>query len=112
MGNPMSALVAELVFFAVLLLGPARAAAVEPLGDLTGPWQLFVDDYLVAAKSNVERVYHPLQKYAGNPVLLADRAWEGTNVYVYGTALPDESGAGYRMWYHCLPGDEDGNRLL
>lgn len=78
-----------------------QAFAVGSTNDLTGPWQLFVDDFPVAAKANVVRTYHPFQKYAGNPVLVPDRPWEGL-VYLYGTVLHDESGTGYRMWYHTL----------
>jgi len=75
-------------------------------GILAGPWQLFVDDYLIEEKSNVVRTYHPFKKYAGNPVLVADKPWEGTVPYVYGTVLPDEGG-GYRMWYHSYVGGND-----
>ncbi len=75
-------------------------AAGRPLGDLSGPWQLFVDDHLVAEKVGVTRVYHPFEKHAGNPVLVADKPWEGKTAYLYGTVLPAEAGKGYRMWYH------------
>jgi hypothetical protein len=91
-----------LAIAALLGSGPRAVTAADSLSDLTGPWHLFVDDYAVAGKTGVVRTYHPFQKYAGNPVMVADRAWEGANIYVYGTALPNESGPGYRMWYHCL----------
>lgn len=89
---------------ALLLLGvmtvfPARGAA--SVDDLTGPWVLLVDDYPLAAKTNVARTYHPLQKHAGNPVLAPQFPWEQLN-YVYGTVLPNEAGGGYRMWYQSL----------
>ena len=63
----------------VLALGPLASivdAADMPargLDDLTGPRQLFVDDYLVAEKTNVKRTYHRFTKYAGNPVLSASK---------------------------------------
>lgn len=87
------------------------ASATEPLGDLTGPWQLFVDDYAIEQKSGLVRTYHPFQKYPGNPVLVGDKPWEGRIIYVYGTVLPDETRTGYRIWYHALPPD-GGYRLL
>ena len=92
-----------------LLPGPAspRAWAAASVDDLTGPWQLLVDDFPVAAKTNVARTYHPLRKYAGNPVLVADQPWEQSMVYLYGTVLHDESGTGYRMWYHTLRTNKD-----
>ena len=79
-----------------------QASAAVGLSDLTGAWQLFVDDNAVASREGVTRTYHAFQKYAGNPVMVADKAWEGANVYIYGTVLPNESGPGYRMWYHSL----------
>jgi hypothetical protein len=87
----------------VFMFGPAscRAGAVDSVDDLTGPWQLLVDDYPVVTKSNVVRTYHPFQKYAGNPVLIPDTAWEQLT-YLYGTVLPNETRTGYRMWYQTL----------
>ena len=52
----------------ILLLASRCAFAGKSVGDLTGPWQLFLDDYLVASKENVVRAYHPFEKYPGNPV--------------------------------------------
>ncbi len=98
------------VLAAALLTGvapfPGRAAAA--LDELTGPWQLFVDDYPVAGKTNVVRVYHPFEKYGGNPVLVTDKPWEGP-VYLYGTVLPTEDRTGYRMWYHTLRPNDTNN---
>jgi len=70
------------------------------LGDLSGPWQLMVDDYLEDDKQNLVRRYHPFQKHPANPVLKPDRPWEGQVAYLLGTALPAEDGQGYRLWYH------------
>jgi hypothetical protein len=84
--------------------------AQRSLNDLSGPWQLFIDDSILVEKVNLTRTYHPFQKYAGNPVLVGDKPWEYGDklpgqgiVYIYGTVLPNESGPGYRMWYACLP---------
>ena len=82
----------------------SRLWAVGSIDDLTGPWQLLVDDYLIAAKTNVARTYHPFQKYAGNPVLVPQQAWEQLT-YIYGTVLPNETRTGYRMWYQTLRKD-------
>jgi len=98
----------------ICVLATASAGwAAESLSDLTGPWILFVDDYPIASREAVTRTYHAFQKHPDNPVLVGDQPWEHQLIYVYGTALPDESGSGYRIWYHCLPRDEaDRNRLL
>ena len=83
---------------ALLLLASPVAFGAKPVGDLTGPWQLFVDDYLVASRDNVVRRYHPFEKYTNNPILVVDQPWEYTVVSL-GTVLPAEDGKGYRMWY-------------
>ncbi len=110
--KPISAAwcVAMAVMFAMT---GGTASAQQSLGDLSGPWQLFVDDYLVATKSGLTRTYHPFQKHAGNPVLIADQPWEGTIVYIYGTVLPNEARNGWRMWYHTARvGSDEGSNIL
>ncbi len=93
------------VLLGALCLPPVEARGqAKGLGDLTGPWQLLVDDHVVASRTGVVRTYHAFEKYAGNPVLPADKPWEGGIAYVYGTILPNESGGGYRMWYHSYDG--------
>ncbi len=94
----------------LLLAGPVgdRGWAASSVDDLTGPWQLLVDDFPVGSRTNVVRTYHPFQKYAGNPVLVADQPWEGL-VYLYGTVLPNEARTGYRMWYHTLRPNDTNN---
>ncbi len=109
-----SFLTAACVVCATSLGLPAYAPA-QGLDDLTGSWQLFVDDYIVAAKTGVTRTYHPFQKHAGNPVLLPTEPWEDSIAYIYGTVMPDEAGAGYRMWYHTLRPEDtnnDGSNIL
>ena len=56
----------------ILLLASRCAFAGKPVGDLTAPWQLFLDDYVVASKENVVRTYHPFEKYPGNPIKESD----------------------------------------
>jgi hypothetical protein len=80
-------------------LCPAMAERTREAGDLTGPWQLFIDDSVVEGKSGVTRRYHAFRKHPANPVLRPDQPWEGKVAYVYGTVLPGEQGSGYRMWY-------------
>jgi hypothetical protein len=85
----------------ILSLGAdSPASTVRSASDLTGPWQLFVDDGIIAEKANVKRTYHAFAKEPTNPVLVPDKPWEGVSVYVYGTVLPAEDGPGYRMWSH------------
>jgi hypothetical protein len=105
------------IIFAITIssMTPHTTLAQRSLGDLSGPWQLLVDDYSIADKTNVVRTYHPFEKYAGNPVLLPSEAWEDSVTYIYGTVLPAESGTGYRMWYHTLRPEDtnnDGSNIL
>lgn len=82
--------------------GPHWAAA-EPARvseQLTGPWQLFIDDHVVASKQNVLRHYHPFRKQPGGPLIKPDRPWEKWVVNCT-SALPSEDGNGFRMYYYC-----------
>jgi hypothetical protein len=85
---------------AALLLNANPLFAQKPLGDLTGPWELLLDDHLVASKENVVRTYHAFKKHPGNPIIVSDQPWEGGMIRVNGV-LPNEAGDGYRMWYSC-----------
>ena len=120
-GRGIFAAAAALIVALPMTFQSAEASGSGQLGDLTGPWRLFVDDYPVAAKSNITRSYHQFAKYVKEPanpglVIRANQdylsPWEGTCIYVYGSVLPNETGGGYRMWYHSLPGDGDYYRLL
>ncbi len=74
---------------------PASESALA-VGSAT---QLFIDDEMVSAKHGVVRTLHPARKLE-QPVLRADRPWEGRRVYIYGSVYYD-SGAGlFRMWYN------------
>jgi len=95
----------------LILLGASPAQAAKSLGDLTGSWQLFLDDYLVASKENVARHYHPFEKYTNNPIMVVDQPWEH-NVVNCTTVLPAEDGKGYRMWYYCWGHPNDGSHSL
>jgi len=96
----------------MLLLSSHVALAEKSVGDLTGPWQLFVDDYLIKWKADVVRTYHPFKKYEGNPVVVVDKPWEH-NVINSTTVLPNENGHGFRLWYYCWSprGDSRGHSL-
>ena len=94
---------------ALFLLLPLSVSAEKSLGDLTGSWQLFLDDHLVSSKNNITRQYHPFQKYTNNPIMVVDQPWEH-NVINCTTVLPTEDGTGYRMWYYCWSKRTDPDR--
>ncbi|MFA6173024.1 MAG: sialate O-acetylesterase [Kiritimatiellales bacterium] len=67
--------------------------------------QLFVDDFLIEATTNLQREFHHATKYAGNPVLWPETALEGTNSG-QAVAAPKSGGVwwnparnGFQMWY-------------
>ncbi len=99
------------VLLLLVLLSPSAALAAKSLGDLTGPWQLFLDDYLVSSKENAVRRYHAFDKYTNNPIMVVDQPWEH-NVINCTTVLPAEDGKGYRMWYYCWGHPKDGSHTL
>ena len=61
------------------------------------PRTLFFDDGDVSSRRGVERVIHPARKHETNPLITADRPWEGDNVFLGGTVRKE--GELYRMWY-------------
>jgi hypothetical protein len=68
-----------------------RSPEPRSLGDLSGPWQLLVDDYLIAEQSNVVRTYHAFEKHPENPVALVEDWMPGGR----GTILPKPDGTGW-----------------
>ena len=58
--------------------------------------QLFLDDHLIAAMTNVTRSVEQAQKFAGNPILWPE-SWEPPMATVYGSVLRE--GSKYKMWY-------------
>ncbi len=80
----------------------AQTAAPRRIGSEP---QLFVDDVLVASKTEVVRRAHACEKLAA-PVLVPEAPWEqdgdDQRVYVYGTVLRDSDTGHFRMWYNRL----------
>ena len=61
--------------------------------------QLFIDDWVVEETSNLRRTLHPVKKHPHNPLLVADKPWEGTMVLLYGAVHRDEATEKFHMWY-------------
>ena len=86
--------------------------------DIGSTKQIFIDDSVVAASSNVQRQPHRPVRH-GPPILEADRPWEtdGGGVYMYGgSVLFDSEERVFKMWYRAsgpisrrpsAPGSED-----
>jgi len=69
-------------------------------------WYLMVDDGHIDYR-DVERVYHPFRKHPNNPIIRADKPWEGSIIQLYGTVLP-----GFRMWYSSVNVDWGIRQIL
>ncbi len=107
------ALLAGVVTLAVSATSSMAAEPGLQVSDqVTGPWQLFIDDYLVSSKTNVIRRYHPFRKHPDNPLIVVDRPWEA-HVVSGTTVLPGEDGTGFRMYYYCWTEDKtpEGGRM-
>ena len=76
--------------------------------------QLFVDDYLIAEMTDLEREVHQVTKHPANPLLTGDVPWEQTEDgarrgLVFQIVRRDEETGLFRMWYaayvvYSLPG--------
>ena len=66
------------------------AVTAEPVITLSHQKQLFLDDYIIQSRTNIERVIRPAQKYEGNPVLWATEPWEPELNVLYGSVIQDE----------------------
>ena len=65
-----------------------------------GPFKfLFIDDRWIARTYGLHRRTGQARKHAANPLIIADRPWEG-GLKLYGTVLKD--GGRYRMWYQMV----------
>ena len=70
----------------------------HPAAVANGVPQLFVDNVMVAAMHGLVRTLHPGRKLP-QPVLVPDRPWEGSRVYVYGSVHRDAETGSFVMWY-------------
>lgn len=60
--------------------------------------QLFVDDYLIESMTNTKQVMNPAEKVEENPVLRAERPWEGTHLSA-GLIFHDDKDGLFKMRY-------------
>jgi hypothetical protein len=59
--------------------------------------QLFLDDYLIASATRVQRTVEQARKFDRNPVLWPTEHWEPPMATVYGSVIRDDDK--YKMWY-------------
>lgn len=61
--------------------------------------QLFADKLLVRDSQAVSFTLHQGQKHPQNPLVVADKPWEGWRLEIFGSVLYDEDEQVYKMWY-------------
>ncbi len=89
-------------------LGAAQTAQAQPaapayrsispfeVGDRA---QLLIDDVLIFESKGVSRTQHPAEKHPANPLVKADKPWEGWRLEIYGNVIWDEDEQLFKMWY-------------
>ena len=75
--------------------------------------QLFIDDGIIERTRRLVKRMHEPVKYEGNPVLVADRRWEGRTVCFGSTLFRPEQGL-FEKWYlaHDIWGSRNDKRPL
>lgn len=82
-----------------------RTLEEQLAGPYQGPWRrLFLDGSVIEAQEGLDRHFYSPQKHSENPVIRADKAWEGKSAiigpYCYGTVFHDNGK--FRMWFQVL----------
>ena len=89
---------------ALLLLAVTGLAAESPF-DVGDRAQLFVDRILIHKADRVFFTQHSGRLHSDNPLVLADRPWEGWRLEMHGTVIYDEEEGSFKMWYLGDAGD-------
>lgn len=84
-----------------------QALSARPLVLRPGERQLFLDDFLLADISGVQRVAHSPVKYAGNPVIRPDIPTDGVAIQTRDAPVWDEAEKVWKIWY--IRFGDDGN---
>jgi len=78
--------------------GPVVSAPFSPVQIGTSA-QLFVERSIIRETERVWFTLHPGEKHPRNPLIRADRDWEGWRVRNKGNAIFDEDERIFKMWY-------------
>ena len=89
----------------VLLLLIATGLAAESPFDVGDRAQLFVDRILVHKADRIFFTQHSGRPHPENPLILADRPWEGWRLEMHGTVIYDQEEGIFKMWYLGDAGD-------
>ena len=89
----------------VLLLLIATGLAAESPFDVGDRAQLFVDRILVHKADRIFFTQHSGRPHPENPLIQADRPWEGWRLEMHGTVIYDQEEGIFKMWYLGDAGD-------
>lgn len=64
--------------------------------------QLFLDDWIIDRRENLEREIGTPRKYSGNPVLLRDKPWEASRCDLYGSVVFHPTGKRLQLFYSAM----------
>ncbi|MCC6696215.1 MAG: hypothetical protein IT365_11350 [Candidatus Hydrogenedentes bacterium] len=87
------------LFTGLVCLACAMAEPPASPFDVGSRSQLFVDQVLVRDAHNVAFTLHPARRHPENPILRADRPWEGWRLEIYGNVIYDQEEQLFKMWY-------------
>lgn len=73
--------------------------ALDSPFDVGSAAQLFTDQTLVRSSERVTFTLHPAEKHQANPIIKADRPWEGWRIGLYGNVLYEPDEKLFKMWY-------------
>lgn len=65
--------------------------------------QLFVDRVLVRESRAAAFTLHPAEKHPANPLVAADKPWEGWRLELFGSVIYDAEEKLFKMWYVIEP---------
>ena len=77
---------------------PVAQANSRPARLVPGVHQLFLDEVMVADRTNITSTLHAPRKFSGNPVVMPEPNLE-VDALLYGTVLFDEDAKRFKMWY-------------
>ena len=102
-----------LIFALLGLALPWLEGSNSGVEDIGNRKQLFLDDHMIESLVDAQRVLNPAVKNRNNPVLKADRSWEGHYIGL-GQVVYDEGEGIFKMWYRTSDGftaKKGGERL-
>jgi len=87
------------IYFLSVILATHVARAIDSPFAVGSAAQLFVDQTLVRSSERISFTLHAAVKHAANPIIKADKPWEGWRIGLYGTVLYEPDEKLFKMWY-------------